>query len=211
MLPDHLVQAARRHRVRNRRVCIVVRHAERHPVDDLLRHEEALLTDRGHRQAREAGARLRDVHERLVIHHSPVPRCRETAEGLAHGFGPNAHVAAEDEGLGAPFILDRERAFSLVTERGGRFMRDWFDGKLPPGTFLARPDAAKTQLDAIERALSHDAMSVCVTHDWNVALMKEHWLALSPERGWPQFLDGIVYARDNDGAFVEIDGRIARL
>ena len=54
-------------------------------------------------------------------------------------------------------------------------------------------------------------MSVCVTHDWNVALMKEHWLALSPERGWPQVLDGIVYARDNEGALVEIDGRVARL
>lgn len=211
MLPHHLVEAARRHRVRNRRVVIVVRHAERHPVEDLLRHEEALLTERGHRQAREAGTRLRDVHERLVIHTSPVERCKETAQGIAHGFGAEARIGAVDEGLGAPFVLDRHKAFSLVMERGGRFMRDWFDGKLPPGTFLARADAARTQLEAIERALQHDAMSVCVTHDWNIALMKEHWLALSPERGWPQFLDGIVYARDNEGALVEIDGRVARL
>jgi broad specificity phosphatase PhoE len=210
-LPDHLVEAARRHRMRNRRVVIVVRHAERHPVEDLLRHEEALLTDRGHRQAHEAGARLRGIHDTLVVHHSPIDRCRETAEGIVRGFGERARVGRADDGLAAPFVLDRHKAFSLVTERGGRFMRDWFDGKLPAGTFLARPAAAQTQLDAIERALEHDAISVCVTHDWNVALMKEHWLHLSPERGWPQFLDGIVYARDAEGALVEIDGRVARL
>jgi broad specificity phosphatase PhoE len=211
-MPEHLIASARKHLNEKRAVAIVVRHAERHPVDDLARHEEVLLTERGHEHAREAGTRVRMTFAAHAVRvaHSPVTRCKETALGIATGAGASCRVVGPEEGLGSPFVVDRQRAFEYVVKTGPRFIRHWFDGKIPADVFMPRRQAARAQLDAIERHLEPESLAICVTHDWNIALLKEDLLALTPERGWPNFLDGIVVARDKAGTLVEHDGRIGR-
>lgn len=210
--PRHLIEAAKKHLAANRAVAIVVRHAERHPVDDLARHEEVLLTERGHEHARAAGKHLRKVfHHAVHLVHSPVERCKQTALGIAHGVGDPCRIVGIEQGLGSPFVVDRHKAWAYVMKTGPTFIRAWFDGHAPPDAFMPRKEAARSQLEAIERHLDPRSIAICVTHDWNIALLKEDVLALSPERGWPQYLDGLVVARDASGVLLEHDGRIGRV
>jgi hypothetical protein len=148
---------------------------------------------------------------RLALHHSPVDRCRETAIGIRDGHGEPLGDPSVVEDLAAPFVVDKLKAYKLVLSRGPRFIRDWFDDQLPADAFMPREQAALGQIAAIESTLREDAVSVCVTHDWNIALLKQHVLALSPEQGWPQYLDGLVLARDGEGTLLEIDGRVGRV
>ena len=58
-IPQHLLDAAAQHVQRGRRAGLMVRHAERHPVRNLLKHELVLLTENGHEQAKLAKSLLR--------------------------------------------------------------------------------------------------------------------------------------------------------
>ena len=60
----------------------------------------------------------------------------------------------------------------------------------------------------------HDLV-VAVTHDWNIAALREHRLSLRYEdAGWPQFLDGVVVsvldAADVVVAAPSLDGPVTR-
>ncbi|OGQ17863.1 MAG: hypothetical protein A2138_06660 [Deltaproteobacteria bacterium RBG_16_71_12] len=216
--PEHLLDAWRAARVARRRAALLVRHAERGPVKSLATHEDVRLTERGHRQAHEAGRQIAAHASSVTLHHSPVERCGETARGIAAG-ALEAGAAARVEGtvatLGNPFVKDRTRAWALVHEIGPRFIREWFDGKLPADVFEPRAAAAHAQLAAVDGALAtqRDALAthVLVTHDWNLALVREELLGITPERAWPDFLDGVVVSVDGDELLIEAHGRVGRL
>ncbi len=213
-IPRHLLDAALRHRRAGRRTGLIVRHAERYRVLDLATHESVLLTERGHEQAREAGAQLAGAALPLQVWHSPVERCAETARGLvagAVGSGTRAELLRAVPELYAPFIKDRLRAWQIVTRVGPGFIRDWFDGKLPADVFEPRASASQGQLDVVAAHMEQapeGALVVFVSHDWNLALVREEVLGITPERAWPDFLDGVVVALDGDEIAVEHDGRV---
>lgn len=194
----------------------MVRHAERYDVPDLSTHELVLLTERGHAQAKEGGARLAKLSAYVKVLHSPVERCAETARGLVAGVsssGATAELVGPEAALYSPFILDRMKAWEIVTKKGHGFMRAWFDGHLPRDVFQPRAHAAQGQLDAMANVMAHhsdDVVTIFVSHDWNIALVREDVLGVRPEEEWPGFLDGFVVALDGDDIVVELDGRVGR-
>lgn len=199
-------------------VALVLRHAERDAVIDFRVHEAALLTLRGHAQAHAAGIRigralaaLADV-PRLTLVHSPVARCKQTADGIALGAARYASRVQTDPDFAAPFILQRERTEELVMQLGfAAFIRDWFDDKLPRDVLRSRKDSAHLQLRTVGRYVAPGTLTVCVTHDWNIAVMREEFLQLRPEHGWPHFLDGVVVVRDDDSDHVMYKTRSERV
>ncbi|MCC7069752.1 MAG: histidine phosphatase family protein [Deltaproteobacteria bacterium] len=216
-LPEHLFDAWRSARSARRPAAFLVRHAERGPVESLDTHELVRLTERGHHQARAAGRQIAALSTRVVLHHSPVERCGETARGIAagaHDAGGGAEVKGSVATLGNPFIKDRARAWALVRQRGPRFIREWFDGELPTDVFEPRAPAARAQLGAVDAALRAsadvEAAHVLVTHDWNLAIVREELLGITPERAWPEFLDGVVVSVDGDELVIEAHGRVGR-
>ena len=185
---------------------------------ELATHEAVRLTERGHRQAHQAGRQIAALSSSLLLHHSPVERCGQTARGIAAGAteaGATTKVKGVVETLGNPFIRDRTRAWALVHEMGPRFIRAWFDGELPSDVFEPRSAAARTQLAAVSEALrapaADDVAHVLVTHDWNLAIVREELLGVTPERTWPEFLDGVVVSLDGDELVVEALGRVGRM
>lgn len=215
-LPEHLLDAWRTARRSRRPAAFMVRHAERGPVTDLDTHEEVRLTERGHRQAQEAGRVIAALTSSVVLHHSPVERCGETARGIASGAsgaGASAQVGGALDVLGTSFIKDKPRAWALVRKHGPGFIRQWFDGNLPAEVFEPRAPAAHAQLTVVDAALSAeaDAAHVLVTHDWNLAVVREELLGITPERAWPDYLDGVVVSLDGDQLLVEAFGRVGRI
>jgi broad specificity phosphatase PhoE len=220
MIPNHLLDSFSRARDRHSgrgdcRVALIVRHAERFPVTDLMTHEEAVLTEHGHAQALAAGRRLAEMSVQSAhLAHSPVPRCGETAKGIAAGIlegGARADLVGAIEALAAPFVVDRARSYGKVMEMGHTFVRAWFDGEISPELFVPRREAARGQLKAIlGEAGICKAEDVCilVTHDWNIALIREEFLGLTHEKGgWPGYLDGVVVSVEDGVATVEAHGR----
>lgn len=222
MIPGHLIEAVKRHAREGRPAALFVRHAEREPVHDLRRHELALLTPRGHEQAREAGALLAKAASYVRVHHSPVERCGETARGLVAGIidaGSRAELVCEVPALASPFVLDRARLddiFVAQTSFHG-FLRDWFDGKFPSDILMPRGPAALSQVAAVlahlnddAGAFRKDALHVFVSHDWNILLVREEMVGHRIEDGWPHYLDGFALAVDGDELVIETESRKGR-
>lgn len=184
---------------------LVVRHAERGPIEDLLRHEEVLLTEAGVAAARRSGQRLgtslssttTPAVVRLV--HSPVERCQQTAAALAEGLvdvGVDAALVGARPPLGASYLRDQVGLKEAFAIHGKGFLRAWFNGEVPEETIAPAAEVVRDVVDVV-RAVCAPAdnapLVIAVTHDWNIAAIREQTLGLRYEdAGWPAFLDGVV-------------------
>ena len=230
MIPQTLLDELVLHRRAGRRAGLVVRHAERHPIVDLRTHHALLLTERGHAMANDGGRALASTLAstassnastasslRLRAVHSPVERCAETARGLVAGAraaGLVADVQGSDVVLGDPFLRDRRRALEHAHALQHGFLRAWFDGRVDDDVLQDHRAAAADQVAAWARHLDDGAAAdvvVLVSHDWNIALVREVVLGVRHEDTWPHFLDGVVVARDGGDVVVGYGGRTARV
>ncbi|MHB9134474.1 MAG: histidine phosphatase family protein [Armatimonadota bacterium] len=181
-----------------------IRHAAREPITDFSTSAEARLTPEGERNAYELGRRL-PVGRPLRLYHSWVGRCEATATKIAGGFadaGGEVTLGGSLVAFAGPFIHDLEQMNQLCSRLGGQFTRAWFDGALPPEIISPRDVAAGDLLRTIEGLLrggTPDSLTICVSHDWNVMLLRETFLRLPHEQvGWAEFLDGPVLTLDGD-------------
>ena len=108
-----------------------------------------------------------------------------------------------EQDLGISYIRNWIPEIDLSKSRA--FVRRWFDGEFPSTVLAPLEEAAHLQLSAcaksIHRAKAEGvALAVLVTHDWNVLLLREHFLGLRHEEsGWPDFLDAVlVHERGSD-------------
>jgi broad specificity phosphatase PhoE len=183
------------------RTGLIVRHAARHPVFDTSSHLAAVLTDEGHAAAEKTGQQLRALlgHDvEVELWHSPIHRCGQTVHSMARGLG-GAHVVRGPMSLlGTPYILDNE-GFSAACQRHGRnFLRAWFDGDVADHHCVPLHHAAPEQRDAVTSLVRNSQARVVigVTHDLNVALVREHHFGHRMTDRWPVFLDGYVVHED---------------
>jgi hypothetical protein len=190
------------------RAVLVIRHAEREPIPDPLKPELAELTPAGMQAARELGARLGDFRV-LRFFHSPVKRCRQTAECIAEGARTLGLVVGEPRpvvSLGLGYIRGMHEVAELTRIHGDGFTRLWLGGGIDP-RHMQEPAALSTHMRGhMEEQLSHASrggrrLDVHVTHDWNLLVLRELHLGLRHEEiGWVEFLDGIAYAPGDNGA-----------
>ena len=174
-----------------------------------------ILRDNGHAMAAAAGRQLGALLAELpagaprhvTVAHSTVQRCAQTGHGIAQGLSAHAvdvQHAGASAAFASPFLLDVPKAYALIKQTGPTFIRAWFDGAFPPDVFMPRGPAARAHLHALDPHLrpaeGAPPLTIVVSHDWNVALLKEELLGLRPEQRWPGFLEGIVVARAADDA-----------
>jgi len=184
------------------RVVLVIRHAEREPIPDPLRPELAELTPAGMQSARELGTRLGDFQE-LRFFHSPVKRCRQTAECIAEGARSLGLAVVEPlpiVSLGLGYIRAMQEVAELTRIHGEGFTRLWLSGSID-SRHMQEPAELSTRMRGhMEEQLAHSSpagrrLDVHVTHDWNLLVLREVNLGLRHEEiGWVDFLDGIAYA-----------------
>ena len=125
MRGDELLALLRREAEGGRAVAAMMRHAARHPIADPKLPHLAELTSEGCSAAEEFGARLGGF-ARLRLFHSPVNRCKQTAECIAQGAGR----AGVPERSGAGVRSDCSRNDSARSRLGGSPLRR-FDPRRP--------------------------------------------------------------------------------
>lgn len=198
---------------------LFIRHAERYDIDLAANPDEVMLTPAGEEAARAFGGRL-PLARRLRVYHSPMPRCRVTAERIAEGFaaaGGQVTFAGVLAGLCRAYLTDLPGIRAVMRQyqdAGKDVIRDWFDGRLDPAMIDPRPVAAQKLLRVAEAACDGagaNSLTVLVTHDWELLALRETLLGVRHEDvGWVDFLDGVAMARHGEGWLVrwrEFSGR----
>ncbi len=187
---------------RGERYSLLVRHAEREHIGDVMKMFDALLTEKGRADAFALGKELARTGP-VVLRHSPVTRCRETAEMIAAGIveaGGSAEMRGATNDLGGFYLVgDGREMIPLIRKHDFLpFVRLWFDGALQPGLMMPLADAARAQLAFLDAQLADDVHSyINVSHDWNVMLLREHYFNMRHDNlGAPAYLDGISCVRE---------------
>ncbi len=91
-------------------ILLAIRHSHRKPVKTLDEMVDKRVTDLGHEMGREFGRRL-PIDRRIIIRHSRIRRCRETAEDLADGIREMGGKISQLEEYGilvGPHVQDTE-------------------------------------------------------------------------------------------------------
>ena len=187
---------------------VVIRHAERFAMAaaEMEAAYRTPLTDAGREAARVLGTQL-PPDGTLVLHHSTVPRCAETAARIAEGFrgiGGAARDAGDLDALGAEYVRDAAVVLRTFASQGGRaFVHAWCSGELGED-IVQEPQAAGRHvlrtLLALRRDAPPDELHVHVTHDLTlIALLSLVRDVDSRRLPWPPFLDGIAFALRPDG------------
>lgn len=178
---------------------LLIRHAEREHIHDPARSADVPLTAAGRRAARRLGEALAEVSGGspiIAVGHSPVPRCVDTAGLLADGLAASGITVVRLGSLGflgGAYLRDVEAALGLARDRGGAFVREWFDGRLPPHLLVPLDETARTQVQGAHHALGTAGLAVLVTHDWNVMAVRERFFGIRHEEaGLLDFLDGVA-------------------
>lgn len=200
---------------------LLVRHAERGHISDPRSGNDVPLTAEGERAARRLGelcGALIGTADGVVLAHSPVPRCRQTVLALREGltnFVKQVEVIGELGHLGGPYLKDPSAALEVAAKLGSSFVREWFSGGVTPTLVEPLHVAAQFQAWSAFSVLNHPMrprLVVLVSHDWNLMLVREHYLGVRHEdAGWIDFLDGVVLHDSSDGARVSYRGRSALL
>ena len=188
-------------------VAAMLRHAARHPIADPQRPELAELTDEGRVHAEEFGAGLGGF-ARVRIFHSPVLRCRQTAECIAQGggrAGTRVEISGAHPELGIDFIRDLKEAARLSEIHHNHFVRLWFQGAVPAGVVDPIPELAARKLAFVRARLGEisgeaGTLDLHVSHDWNILALREHFVGVRHEEaGWLTFLDGLAFRPSEGG------------
>jgi hypothetical protein len=91
------------------------------------------------------------------------------------------------------------------------FARAWFRGEISEELMMGAVESAQFGLDVVRRYHGKQGRNaVMVTHDWNIMVLKEHYLGLRHEDvGFPGFLGGVGFYKNEDGTFLSAAGKTA--
>lgn len=184
-----------------------LRHAERHPILDATDPTLAELTEAGIAAAEVFGGKIVGF-DRVRLFHSPVKRCRQTAEAIARGAkktGCAVEVVGPEDALGVDYILDLKEAGRLTVLHGEHFVRLWFGGQVAPTVIREAAQIAARKLAFMSQRLHEPAvggrrLDLHVSHDWNIIILRELLCGVRHEdAGWLNFLDGVAFYPTADG------------
>jgi broad specificity phosphatase PhoE len=97
-------------------VTLIIRHAERYSLKDVNHPDEAMLTEKGRADALEYGRSLLPFSP-VMVYHSPVERCADTARRIVQGLrdeGGDAEVGGKLEELGGAYLREDLESRSAI-------------------------------------------------------------------------------------------------
>ncbi|WP_027359753.1 histidine phosphatase family protein [Desulforegula conservatrix] len=187
------------------RISIIMRHAARKYDQDMRKEPFLGLTDEGKQAALEFGRNIPPDFE-LRPYSSYIGRCIETAYLMDKGYsmiGGNTRIPEIEERLAPFYIVDIKKILSMAASYDVfAFIRKWIDGDIPEDIMMSPYSASIQMIDFLKQGLEDDkpVINVCITHDWNMYLIREIFLGLMQEEaGEVAFLEGIaVYEKGGE-------------
>ncbi|MFW9963536.1 MAG: histidine phosphatase family protein [Candidatus Sifarchaeia archaeon] len=195
-------------------VMLLVRHSHR---ETLQNHEEMVsggLTDIGKKMSFEMGKRI-PRKGKMHIFTSFVPRCFETAEGIAEGFTEKGGEVIDIDPLPAlvgPQVIDRD-VWSNLHPDGKNvidFVNGWVDGRFGERMEPFNDYQDRLMANTVERVIKErkKIIYVHVTHD--LAMMCAKRIILKRpllEKDREPFLGGLGLTLTKSGALIFVGGK----
>ncbi len=188
----------------------LIRHAERYSIENMTNAFAAEITEKGFTDSLELGRKIGSLDgvkgiSDLVLYHSPIKRCLQTAERIREGIGESkgiSRIAGVLDELGGPYIIGEwQEVVNEIENRGYEdFIRRWFSNEYPSDLLLPLEESAFRITGAIlERLTGNSILTINVTHDLNVLVLREYFFKKRHEElGIPGFLDGIVLSLEGE-------------
>ncbi len=160
------------------------------------------LSDAGRDLARRLGERLPRFDE-IVTWSSPSGRCVETAELVAQSSPVPRRKNQAHEDLSVFYVRDMRKVGGMLKHEGSdATLGAWFDGKLDP-SWMTPPDTSierlKTRLAALRAEASSRQLTLVVSHDWNLYLLRTMLLGTPfgtlPQ---PEYLEALALWEEGD-------------
>ena len=178
---------------------LLVRHAERSEISDIRTHDTAMLTEQGKADSKVFGRVLGNRFQHILIWHSPIARCRDTAGYMVNGMKETtckARIAGPLSWLSGDFVkADPDWINHEILKGTENFFRQWSDGCYSEDQITPMKEAAAVELKKASVQMEKGGSSVIidVTHDWNLILLREIYLGLHfKEVGLPDYLDSVA-------------------
>ena len=176
-------------------VALVLRHAEREPIDPGTYGNDVPLTARGTHSARRLGEALSSRSSSAIVT-SPLPRCVQTAQAIIEGASWNGAAVAEDRlGNPGPFVAAPELSGPVLLEIGPRVMaqRQLTEKEPPPGMRAAEQGVEVLLHLILPQLADRGLVSIFVTNDLVLAVLVGSLYRLNVgEFEWPDYLDAMI-------------------
>ena len=185
---------AKTDRIQEKKIAVLLRHAERSEIPEGTFGNEILLTEKGKKDAEELGKKL-SVYNVQKIYTSPIHRCVQTAEYIKKGLGKNVEIVINNE-LGDPgfHVLDAKAAGETFLKNGLRkIFNDFVSGITPEG--WASVEYLRTHaVEFLKSRMENDGITLFITHDSLISnfAFANHIKTYDPENDWVEYLDGCI-------------------
>ncbi|MCP4753334.1 MAG: histidine phosphatase family protein [Proteobacteria bacterium] len=192
------------------KLAVIMRHSARHYDSENPFNEPFLgLTEEGKKLSYKVGEKL-PTGPCLRLFSSPVGRCIETAYQIEKGnmsVNGKTRDAILDMKLTAFYVKNIIETFTAISEKGTlAFFREWFDGRVSSDILDPPEEAAATLVRFLVERLDETAdshLDICVSHDWNMYLIKEFFLGLKHEEvGDVEYLEGVIVFRQDNSLYI---------
>lgn len=188
-----LIEEIKKHPL-NSKLALLIRHGDREQIPQGEFGNEILLNEKGRKNSLAFGEALKEFPVKRIFT-SPIPRCVQTAELIAQGFGNNLDIIST-KCLGDPGLhtADEKIAGEFYLAHGfHEILRRFMRNETVPGV----PDAkhfTNIMKEFLNESTTEDGLTVHVTHDSLIAMY--HFCinkTVYTVDNWVDYLEGLVY------------------
>lgn len=195
-----------------RNLVVLMRHSARH-YGTAENDESMELTEEGKQKSQEFGEALPANHM-FHFFSSPVLRCIETSDLIEKGVlskGGKTKSNMIMDSLYPYFVKDMSKIIQIaykfvIAGEYPKFFRSWFEGNISSELIDDASRSAQSLMGVLLTMLQDptvDGDSVCITHDWNLVLLREFYLGQKAEEyGVIDYLEGVIIYEKDGGYYV---------
>jgi broad specificity phosphatase PhoE len=189
---------------------LIIRHSQRHEPKLADENKYMELTSQGRKIARLFGMKL-PKKKTIRLFHSPVNRCKETAEEIYEGFKESGGKSILKGECTAVFEIGINMNSFMAEAQKFRydeyfynyqkiFFR-WVAGFYPPDEWSSliqySQNAAKVIWNELKLA-PQNGIDIYVTHDWHLMTLRFGWFGLPPDDKWVGYLGGFAFTFEKE-------------
>jgi len=177
---------------------LILRHSQRYEPNLTDENQYMELTPQGRSIARFFGTQL-PKKRTIRLFHSPVNRCKETAEEIHTGFeeiGGESIFKGECTAVWGIGVNKQFFMSELQKYRNRDIFFRWASGFYTPEEWPSLIQYCQRGADVIWNQLKlapENGIDVYITHDWHLTAFRYGWFGLPPDDTWVGYLGGFLF------------------
>jgi len=185
----------------NKPAVMIIRHSERANIEKQSEMWAMGLTDAGREASRGFGQLLPEKRS-IFVYHSPVARCRETAECILEG-AKSTGIKAEARGdlslLKGP-KSDWDKFGDILIRDWPNSINYWLCGRYSSSIVEPSLDYSKRASMELDTELgpNPNTLILYVAHDMPILALLFHWFGVPPNLEYASFLNGFMFQKSEN-------------